>query len=1043
MGTNRIKKEINIINASKIILLGILFGVLFGLIDSVVDVIYFTDQSIIEHLFNPSPVEIWMRSVVLVLFILFSVYISRIINKLRRAEEMNQKSESQSRKAQKIAGLGFWDLDLITGELYWSDEIYGMLGYKINEIVPSYEIFKDRLHPDDRDYAQKHVDAALNDDIPYNIDFRYLFPTGDIRYVNTQAEVTRDENGKAIKFFGTQIDITERKKAEEALKENEEKYRTVISCAPVGIVTCDPSGQCSSVNKAMARIVGATEEEILKQNYHNIESWKTSGIYDKAISAVTNKRTEQLDAELISSFGRKVNLNCHFLPLGSGDLLIMMQDVSDKVIAERKLRYSENYLMSIIETEPECVKLLDSEGRIVSMNPSGLRMIEADSLEQVKGQKTEGLIVPEHRDAFKTLIERVINGERGTLEFKVVGLKGTERWLETSAVPFEDESVNRKLLLGVTRDITQRKKDELERERLNEELEMYRFALDRASDTVVLIRPDAGFDFVNESFCKALGYTCEELLSMGVPDVDPNYQAEHWKEHWPELKKQGSLLFETLHKRKDGSTFPVELSANYFKYGDREYNLGFARDITERKRAEEALRESEEKFRALFDHASDSIFLMRLEGNRGLIIVDVNAATCSMHGYSKEELIGQPISMLDDPEMAEQVQERARRVMAGESLTFEGLHRKKDGTVFPVEISTCMYKLGKDKFVLGIDRDITERKKAEEALENERIKFLNLLETLPAYVYLQAPDYTIRFANRYYKEHFGETENRLCYESLWGRNEPCTDCPTFRVFDSSEPQVWEWLETPDNRMYQVYDYPYIDTDGTRLVLELGIDITERKLAEEALKSALSDKDMLMKEIHHRVKNNLAVIQSLLSLQMRDIHDEKSKEYFHDAQNRVKSMTMIHEILHGSDDLTKMKVKDYVKKFVGTLLYNYSIKAHRISLQYDIQDIILDVDTMIPLGLIINELVSNALKYAFPDNAEGELRISLRKAEENSYELTISDSGIGLPEGFDIEKAKSLGLLIVTSLVNQINGNLEISNKNGAEFRIIFTENPIV
>ncbi|KKK62174.1 hypothetical protein LCGC14_3006970, partial [marine sediment metagenome] len=144
---------------------------------------------------------------------------------------------------------------------------------------------------------------------------------------------------------------------------------------------------------------------------------------------------------------------------------------------------------------------------------------------------------------------------------------------------------------------------------------------------------------------------------------------------------------------------------------------GIARDITERKWAEEALKESEEKFRALFDYASDSILLMKLGDGGAPVIVDVNAATCEMHGYSKEELIGQPISMLDDPETTEQVLERARRVLAGESLTFEGRHVRKDGTVFPVEVSTCMFNIGKDKYIIGIDRDITERKKADEVLK--------------------------------------------------------------------------------------------------------------------------------------------------------------------------------------------------------------------------------------------------------------------------------------------------------------------------------------
>ena len=224
--------------------------------------------------------------------------------------------------------------------------------------------------------------------------------------------------------------------------------------------------------------------------------------------------------------------------------------------------------------------------------------------------------------------------------------------------------------------------------------------------------------------------------------------------------------------------------------------------------------------------------------------------------------------------------------------------------------------------------------------------------------------------------------------------------------------------------------------------ELNKEVSERIQAEEGLKQALDDKDMLMKEIHHRVKNNLAVIQSLLSLQMQDISDDKSKEYFVDAQNRIKSMTMIHEMLQKSDDITRLSSSSYIRKFVKTLFSNYRIRTNHIKLQYDIDDIELDVDTMIPLGLILNELVSNALKYAFPDDMKGELNISMKETGDGSYELAVKDTGVGLPADFDMQKVKSLGLLIVNSLVKQIKGTLEVTTKDGAEFRIIFSEKAI-
>jgi two-component sensor histidine kinase/HAMP domain-containing protein len=223
---------------------------------------------------------------------------------------------------------------------------------------------------------------------------------------------------------------------------------------------------------------------------------------------------------------------------------------------------------------------------------------------------------------------------------------------------------------------------------------------------------------------------------------------------------------------------------------------------------------------------------------------------------------------------------------------------------------------------------------------------------------------------------------------------------------------------------------------------LNIEVEERKKAEALAKKSLSEKQLLMKEVHHRIKNNLSVIQSLLMLQVRDITDDKSKQYFLEATNRVKSMSMIHERLHGAEDLTKVEPSEYIRSLIEVLFNNYKIVTNAIKLTCDVQVTVLDVDTMIPLGLIINELVSNALKYAFPDNMEGELSVLLHGRGKADYELVIKDTGVGLPEDFDLKKAKSHGLLIVNTLVNQINGAIEVSNKDGAEFRITFTEKAI-
>ncbi len=213
------------------------------------------------------------------------------------------------------------------------------------------------------------------------------------------------------------------------------------------------------------------------------------------------------------------------------------------------------------------------------------------------------------------------------------------------------------------------------------------------------------------------------------------------------------------------------------------------------------------------------------------------------------------------------------------------------------------------------------------------------------------------------------------------------------------------------------------------------DITDRKQAENEIKKSLSEKEAMLKEIHHRVKNNMQIISSLLSLQSRYIQNEEAMSVFKDSQNRVKSMALVHEKLYRSEGLAEIDFEEYIKNLVGELFRSYGVNIYRIGLNIESEKIFLDADTAVPCGLIINELVSNSLKYAF-NGGDGQIYIKLHHFDDK-ISLVIGDNGKGLPEVFDLENASTLGLRLVTTLVEQLNGHLEFVNDNGVEFRILF------
>ncbi len=216
------------------------------------------------------------------------------------------------------------------------------------------------------------------------------------------------------------------------------------------------------------------------------------------------------------------------------------------------------------------------------------------------------------------------------------------------------------------------------------------------------------------------------------------------------------------------------------------------------------------------------------------------------------------------------------------------------------------------------------------------------------------------------------------------------------------------------------------------------DITEIKETQLKLEQALQDKEMLMKEIYHRVKNNLMVISSLLNLQSRYIKDEEAKAMFKQSQERAQSMAMIHERLYRSADLKHINFGDYIRKLARDLFRTYVADPSRIKLEMDVEDVMIDINIAIPLGLMVNELISNSMKHAFPEGNSGEIGVKFKEHADQCV-LEVSDTGVGFPPDFDFEKSDSLGLQLINSLTQQISGELKLEKDQGTTFKITFQQ----
>ena len=214
-------------------------------------------------------------------------------------------------------------------------------------------------------------------------------------------------------------------------------------------------------------------------------------------------------------------------------------------------------------------------------------------------------------------------------------------------------------------------------------------------------------------------------------------------------------------------------------------------------------------------------------------------------------------------------------------------------------------------------------------------------------------------------------------------------------------------------------------------------ISERNELEERLKASLQEKEILLKEIHHRVKNNMQIIYSLINFQSRYTKDKDALKMYKETQDRVRTMALIHEKFYQTKDLSKINFADYVRNLIASLFYSYGIRSSDVELDLNIQSVFLDINTAIPCGLIINELASNSFKHAFSERKKGKIIIDFNLYNENKYVLNFSDDGIGIPKNIDFHRTESLGLQLISTLVDQLEGSIALNRRRGTAFRIVF------
>jgi PAS domain S-box-containing protein len=474
-------------------------------------------------------------------------------------------------------------------------------------------------------------------------------------------------------------------------------------------------------------------------------------------------------------------------------------------------------------------------------------------------------------------------------------------------------------------------------------------------------------------------------------------------------------------------------------------NEKLQQEIIERIKAEKNISEAEEKFRSLVEYSLVGIYIIQDEK-----FLYTNPKFEEIFGYRSDEMIGLNIFEAVHPDYREIVKAKIKMRLDEKAsdiqYTFKGL--KKDGTVIDVEVRGTKMMYDDKLSIIGSLNDVTESKKAEEELYKSQEKLKFHIQKTPLGVIEWDLDFRVVEWNESAGKIFGFTRNEAIGKKAAEIIVPENITDEVNI-------VWNELisqtggtrstnanitKAGDEILCEWYNTPLIDNDGNVIgVASLVEDVTLQKRAEVNLKKSLKEKELLLQEIHHRVKNNLQIIVSLLKLQSKYIFDRRDLEIFNKSRARVETMSLIHEKLYKSVDLANINMANYLKDLTGHLFKAYSMNPADFILNVNSENVNAGIDTAIPCGLIINELVSNALKHAFRINQKGKIEINVCLNEGNII-LRVCDNGVGLPKDFEIEKSDSLGLQLVCTLVKQLDGNISINSSSaGTAYTISFPE----
>lgn len=708
------------------------------------------------------------------------------------------------------------------------------------------------------------------------------------------------------------------------------------------------------------------------------------------------------------------------------------------------------------------------DGTLIDCNEKFAEILGYDSIEECLAGFSASKHYADINFREKMLNEISAGGVLKNFEARFIRTDGEPVWVSYSARLYPEKN----LIEGGGMDVTEKKRAG---EALRESEIKYSALVENATDGVSIIQ-DGIIKYANRALIGITGYSVEELMEKPFHEfVEPESRTPVFERH--KRRMAGEKVETTYEMRilcKDGSIKTTEVSANVINYKGKTAVIAITRDISDRKKIEEQMR-------ILSLVAEKSPYPIAIT-DKNEVVEYANKKFIELNNWKEKNVIGKNWRSFSSPDNSlKDKYDEVYRIAIQEGNIWQGEISDTNENGEPVWRKSIIVPVKNednslDK-IIYISEDITERRQIEKLIETQNRLSIALstatstnealttvLDTVTGLdtinmggIYLRDSstgkitlDYSKNLPD-YFLSTVSDIEPGSSREQIMLKGDPAYINYEKMNLPADDPRISEGVKSVAvipilhrgdviacinvaSKTHREIPLP-IRNVLESMSSQIG-DVIARLRAEEQIKKSLHEKDVLLREIHHRVKNNMQIINSLLNLQAAQVKNKEYAGILKESQERIKSMSLVHEHLYRSLDLAHIDLTGYIKTLTNSLFRSYGVDTNRITLELDIEKIFLTIDVAIPCGLIINELVSNSLKYAFPDERKGNIKIALHSIDKNKIEIDISDNGTGIPEDIDLNKSKTLGLHLVTLLAQeQLKGDIKFDRTEGTRFII--------